>query len=35
MTSARAPIRDPLMDEIRQLYLLAFYGKDTKEAAKI
>jgi acetaldehyde dehydrogenase/alcohol dehydrogenase len=27
--------RYPLMDEIRQLYLLAFYGKDTKEAAKI
>ena len=27
--------RYPLMSEIRQLYLLAFYGKDTKEAAKI
>ena len=27
--------RYPLMSEIRQLYLLAFYGKDTKEAALI
>ena len=27
--------RYPLMDEIRQLYLLAYYGKDTREAEKI
>ena len=27
--------RYPLMSEIKQLYLLAFYGKDTKEAALI
>ncbi len=27
--------RYPLMEEIRQLYLLAYYGKDTKEAEKI
>ena len=27
--------RYPLMSEIKELYLLAFYGKDTKEAAKI
>ena len=27
--------RYPLMSEIRQLYLLAYYGKDTKEAAGI
>ena len=27
--------RYPLMSEIRQLYLLAYYGKDTKEAALI
>ncbi len=27
--------RYPLMDEIRQLYLLAYYGKDTREAGKI
>ena len=27
--------RYPLMSEIKQLYLLAYYGKDTKEAAKI
>ena len=27
--------RYPLMSEIRELYLLAYYGKDTKEAEKI
>jgi acetaldehyde dehydrogenase/alcohol dehydrogenase len=27
--------RYPLMSEIKELYLLAFYGKDTREAAKI
>ena len=27
--------RYPLMSEIKQLYLLAYYGKDTREAAKI
>ena len=27
--------RYPLMSEIKQLYLLAYYGKDTKEAEKI
>ena len=27
--------RYPLMSEIRQLYLLAYYGKDTREAGKI
>ena len=27
--------RYPLMSEIKELYLLAFYGKDTKEAEKI
>ena len=27
--------RYPLLSEIRHLYLLAYYGKDTKEAAKI
>ena len=27
--------RYPLMDEIKQLYLLAYYGKDTREAGKI
>ena len=25
----------PLMSEIKQLYLLAYYGKPTKEAEKI
>ena len=27
--------RYPLMSEIKQLYLLAYYGKDTREAGKI
>jgi acetaldehyde dehydrogenase/alcohol dehydrogenase len=27
--------RYPLMSEIRQLYLLAYYGKDTREAGEI
>ena len=27
--------RYPLMSEIKQLYLLAYYGKDTREAEKV